>query len=640
MKMMQEFKKQIRTLGNVKKVWMTTFNLNIDFVERHLLPVILDMDPPRNRLDYESFQLKMAKDDIQVRIFCDKRILTPDQYKRTAISIHPVSPRALRNMAEVDDQTLFHPKVIYLENDQGEAVLGAGSANLTVGGWGRNQEAFVFRRVSSKTQRNQIQEFFETLRDGLDLGTEMEWNDKLKLQEGDPDWEFVHSFAKRCFLERLFENGHTRQLSAWSPYLSADLPALIKHLRAIARNPELNVDLVADRLEGRYFRTPWSDALAEYLADESLRFFENPSQRHGNTEMTHAKIWLARGKASARLAVGSWNFTEPGTSSLNRRNIEAGILLHCSVSSQITGKRLEVSADNFASQEILQQDALELPDELPFDLQVTYDWKQAVFNVSGAWHEGYLVHQYTLRLPGVTKPQPLVWKDRRSGGVYPLDPIENFSVPDNERLLADHSFAIQLKGKTVYRGLILEINQEYRRSLDFDSLKDLIDSLISGTDPMAFGMTSMRKGLHSGEGPDEDDPLPNVKVEQDALSYFRLFQALEQFRKRLQDVKSQEELEKWLFVYPGCLQELVTKTHQQIQESTLPVFNWFLAQEVHSLYPVARAQLEHFRERYARRQVPERWSSLEVRLPKLPRELSLKRNYLRRVLEECGYAAR
>ncbi|OWY38177.1 hypothetical protein CEK28_12930 [Xenophilus sp. AP218F] len=638
--MMQEFKKQIKTLGNVKKVWMTTFNLNIDFVERHLLPAILDMDPPRNRLDYESFQLKMAKDDIQVRIFCDKRILMPDQYKRTAVAIHPVSPRAFRNVTEVDDQTLFHPKVIYLENDQNEAVLGAGSANLTVGGWGRNQEAFVFRRVSSKTQRNQIKEFFETLREGLDLGAEMEWNDKLKLQEGDPDWEFVHSFTQRSFLERLFENGHAKQLSVWSPYLSTNLPALINRLRGISRNPKLNVALVADRLENRYFRTPWSEALAECLEDESLRFYESPSQRHDNTEMTHAKIWLARGEASARLAVGSWNFTEPGTSSLDRRNIEAGILLHCPVSSQITGKRLEVSADNFASQEILLQDALKLPDELPFDLQVTFDWKQAVFNVSGVWHEGQPVYQYTLRLPGVTKPRTLVWKDRRSGGVYPLEPIENLSVPDNEQLLADHSFAIQLEGKTVYRGLVLETNQEYRRSLDFDSLKDLIDNLISGTAPMASGMTTIRKSLHSGVGPDEDDPLPNVKIEQDALSYFRLFQAIEQFRKRLQDVKSQEELQKWLFAYPGCLQELVTKTHQQIQESAQPVFNWFLAQEVHSLYPVAQVQLERFREHYARKQVPERWSSLEVRLPKLPRELSLKRNYLRRVLEECGYAAR
>jgi hypothetical protein len=640
MKMMQEFQKQVQKLGNVKKVWMTTFNLNIDFVERHLLPVILDMDPPRNRLDYESFQLKMAQDDIQVRIFCDKRILSPDQYKRTAIAIHPVSPRVLQNMIEVDDQSLFHPKVIYLENAQGEAILGAGSANLTVGGWGRNQEAFIFRRVSSKTQRNQIKEFFETLRDGLGLSSEMIWNDKIKLQEGDSDWEFVHSFAKRHFLERLFENGHTRKLSIWSPYLSANLPTLLHRLREIACNPKLDVALVADRLEGRYFRTPWSDELAKCLADESLGFFENPSQRHGNTEMTHAKIWLARSETSTQLAVGSWNFTEPGTSSLERRNIEAGILLHCPVSCQITGKQLEVNAENFASQEILQQDALKLPDELPFDLQVIYDWKKAVFNVSGAWHEGQPDHHYVLCLPGMEKLQRLEWKDRRSNSVYPLVPIENVLVPDNEELLANHSFAIQLKGKTVYRGLILETNQEYRRALNFDSLKDLIDSLISDTGPMAPGMTTMRKGLHSGEGPDEDDPQPNIKVEQDALSYFRLFQAMEQFQKRLQNVKNQEDLEKWLFVYPGCLQELVTKTHQQIQESTLPVFNWFLAQEVHSLYLVAQAQLERFRKPYARRQVPDRWSSLEIKIPKLPKEISLKRNYLRQIREVCGYAAR
>ncbi|MES2040071.1 MAG: hypothetical protein V4495_19825 [Pseudomonadota bacterium] len=637
MKLMNEFKKQIKVLGNVKKVWMTTFNLNIDFVERHLLPVILDMDPPRNRLDYESFQLKMAKDDIEVRIFCDKRILTPDLYKRTAIAIHPISHRILGHVAGVDDQTLFHPKVIYLENDRGEAVLGAGSANLTVGGWGRNQEAVIFRSVCSSTQRNQIKEFFETLRVALGLQSEMEWSSRVKLQEGDQNWEFVHSFAKRSFLERLFESGLTKQLSVWSPYLSKNLPALINHLREIDGNPKLNVALVADQLEGRY-RTLWSKDLAAYLADGSLRFCKKTGLRNDNTEMTHAKIWLAEGEASARLAVGSWNFTEPGTSSFDGRNIEAGILLHYSVFNPIIGKRHEVSAEDFVSKDILQQCALELPGELPFDLQVTYDWKQAEFNVFGTWHDGQPLHEYVLRLPGLTKLQPLFWKDRRSNGVFPLISIENLSVPDNEQLLADHSFTVHLKSKTVYRGLILEINQEYRRSMDFNSLNDLIDNLISGVDPIESGLAAVRKSRGSEGSPDEVEPLPNVKAEQSALSYYRLFQALEQFRKRLQDVKNQEELDKWLFVYPGCLQELVAKTHQQIEQSNLPVFNWFLAQEVNSLYLVAEAQLELFRERYASKKVPERWSSLRVKPPKLPQELARKKSYLHQVREECGYA--
>lgn len=636
MKLLQAFKEQIQTLGDVKRVWLTTFNLNIDFVESHLLPVILGMDSPRNRLDYESFQWELVQRDIDVRVFCDKRMLEADQYKRTAIAVHPISPRVLAGVDGVDDETLFHPKVIYLENAQGDAILGAGSANLTVSGWGRNQEVFAFRRLSSQAQYQQIKAFFSTLDERL--GLELEWPIKRKFLGDDPYWEFVHSFAPSSFLQRLFKRGDVQRLSVWSPYLSGDIPALLDRLRDVASNPELCLELVPDRLEGRYFRTPWSEDLEECLADGSLGFFDNPSQRHENTEMTHAKVWLAHGANAGRLAIGSWNFTHSGTSSLERRNIEAGILQDTPIPSEIVGKQLTVTAADFASQEKLQQEALELPPELPFDLQVCFDWLQSAFTINGQWHDGQPGADYRIKLPGVSKALLLQWKSRPRSGFYSLETIEH-QTPDNEVLLADHSFAVVLRGETVYRGLILETGQSYRRAQGFDSLKDLFDSLIAGTDPAISDTLVLRGRLRDSAGPDEEVPLPSVKVEQDALSYFRLFQAIELYHQRLQQTSNREELDKWLFSYPGCVQELAAKARVLIQEGSPSVFNWFLAQEVNTLRTLAEQQLERFRERYARKQAPpERWSSLILEVPRLPRELSNMRNYLRRVREECGYA--
>ena len=35
----------------IRKVWMTTFNIDIGFVEKYILPVLVDMECPRNLTD-------------------------------------------------------------------------------------------------------------------------------------------------------------------------------------------------------------------------------------------------------------------------------------------------------------------------------------------------------------------------------------------------------------------------------------------------------------------------------------------------------------------------------------------------------------------------------------------------------------
>ncbi|EOC0123846.1 hypothetical protein ACWWI0_000279 [Cronobacter sakazakii] len=52
MKLLDAFKKQIADMGTLKRVWLTTFNLDISFVETWVLPAVLGMDPPVSRMDY------------------------------------------------------------------------------------------------------------------------------------------------------------------------------------------------------------------------------------------------------------------------------------------------------------------------------------------------------------------------------------------------------------------------------------------------------------------------------------------------------------------------------------------------------------------------------------------------------------
>lgn len=632
MKLLDAFKQQLDKLGDVRRVWLTTFNLNIGFVETYLLPAVLGMDQPRNRMDYESFQSYLVEKDIDFRIFCDKRMLGADQYKRTAIHVHSVSPRAFAQVDGVTDQTLFHPKVIYLENKSGQMVLGAGSANLTVGGWGRNQEVFTFRPVSNVEQYKQIKTFFDAL--GEPLGLTFDWPGRRFANNGS-DWQFVHSFDRHTFLQRLMAQDRITSLQVWSPYLASDLPDLLARLREVSDNPKLKVALVADRLEGRYFRTPWGVNLAACIDNESLAFHDNPSSRHDLVEITHAKAWLVRSSKSCRLAIGSWNFTHSGTSSFEQRNIEAGIVLNCKRSADMLGKLINVTSTDFASDLLLQKDSLNLPEELPFDLNVHYDWQSACFTVAGQWCAEIPNNDYWLKLPGVKESMPLHWRARRQGGNFPLLPIE-LITPDNEAMLADHSYSILCRDQSppVYRGLIIESGQSFRRAQGYDSLKDLLDSLVARINPQSDNNAVLRACLRTGTGPDEDLPVASASIEHDALSYFRLFQAIEHFRGRLLAVTDRVQLEKWLFSYPGCLQELAAKTRQQLQGKPT-VFNWFLAQEVNSLYDLAVGSYR----RYDRRKPAQAlWSTLRVTLPKLPQGLAKRQDYLRCVEQECEYA--
>ena len=95
MKLLDAFKEQIAQMGPLKRVWLTTFNLDIAFVESRILPAVLDIDPPVGRMDYEGLQRALNESNIDFRVYCDPRMIALDKPKRTSIAVYPVSVRKL-----------------------------------------------------------------------------------------------------------------------------------------------------------------------------------------------------------------------------------------------------------------------------------------------------------------------------------------------------------------------------------------------------------------------------------------------------------------------------------------------------------------------------------------------------------------
>jgi hypothetical protein len=631
MKLLDAFLEQVQELGALKRAWFTTFNLSIPFFETHVLPALLDADKPTNRMDYENMQLLLAERGIDVRVFCDLRAMEADQLKRTAVPVHGVLPGRLE-WEGFDKESLFHPKVVFLEDEKGRMVLGAGSANLTISGWGRNQEVFTFRAVSNNGQYQQVINFFKPLLASTDLEMAQVFGVRRRFDGRDENWRFVHSFEKPTFLEYLLEGTKANWLTVWSPYFARDLAGLLERIRQ-GSGSELKFSIVPDRVGNRYLRTMWSKQIGDLMEKGALSFHDRPSLRPQEIELTHAKLWLASGRDRARLAIGSWNCTEPGTSSFELRNVEAGILLDVEPTLKIAGERLALTSKNFGSEEMLKEDELELLIEPPpFELQVRFDWDQGRYKVEGRLFVAEDGKVCDLRLPGVKKPEPLRWKERRSKGAWPLEAIV-LEVIDNEALLADHCYGVWSNGNLVYRGLIQEINPRHRRAQGYDSLNELLNDLVNDVSPESSGTARLRKALRHDDVPDDEPALPAVAVEGGGLTYFRLFYAFEQFRKRLRVVSSMDELEKILFVYPGSLQELVAKVDELVAATGNTVFNWFLLKEVGSLHVEAHKKWD------GRRKKPEKWKSLKPRKRSvtLPPEIRGNALYMRQLSEVCDY---
>lgn len=635
MKLLQELKRKVTGMGPLRRAWFTTFNLDIEFLETFVLPAVVGAEPPRNRIEFEQLQQELTDQGIDVRVFCDPRFIDTGRIKRTCVPIHAVRPDRLSE--RFGERSLFHPKVIYLEDDKGRRIIGAGSANLTLSGWGRNLEAFVFREVESLSNYREIRRFFERVWDSSDI---QDGSGKLperrKFAKTKEKWRFIHSLQNQSFAAQLFDGSAASDIVVWSPYLPRDLANFIGKLQTLTATSDLRVHLVADRIQNKFLRTRWSEELGQLAERGHLTFYDSPVERDHRTDLCHAKIW----KVGKALAVGSWNFTARGSNSLcdhngkwsRNNNIEAGIIIDDANDWRLMhGKAVALSEEDCASDELLAEEALNPVDLPPFDLHVTFDWHAQVYTFSGAWMAGNEGREgYSVRLPGVDALLPLKWA--RSG-----EPVQPAQIRVNDSvLLRDRTFRVHHDGKEVHRGIIGETNLKSRRAQIFNNLNDLLEALVLGDDPESLTDLPLRGPDDSDSFPDDTPAQPDLGSEllqrqiseHSSISYFRLFKAMHDYCQRYSAVDKLEQLEKQVFVAPGCLLELVEKAAETIQTEDRPVFNWFLANEVATVCALAQDRRRKLLHGYKRREpnytpAPKsRWNSISMSVPKSPNGVS------------------
>lgn len=613
-KLAEALSKQVLSLGPLQHAWFTSFNLNVDFFERHVLSTLLQMDNPRSRIDFELMQQKLNGSiknnnkgdvtlDIDVKVFADQRMYQASDIKRTAIEIYGVNPVLLDGgrKKQLDTNSLFHPKVIFLQDVNGNAILGAGSANLTLSGWSSNQEVFTFQKVECKHQAEAIKDFFKPLFEAHKLDPKAILTPRRFRAEIKPsDWNFVHTFVKnsrdgkhQTLLSHMFGNltEDTNDLVVWSPYFPADLAGFIQRLKSVSQRDDLRLHIIPDLVDNQKLRTQWSSALLPLLADGSVSFYRNPIAKDERSDLCHAKIWMTHSK----LAIGSWNFTTPGSNVLledkidGQVNIEAGIVVENKQQvEKVFIQPLSISEANFMHRKELEEHVLEVSELLPLDVNVVFDWRTLTYHVEISlcdvnveWPE------FDLQLPDLSQSI--------SNNNLGKDSVWIFEHPltdEPKELLVDHAYKLNFSDGSQHRGFIVERNSLMRRVEQFDSLDDIFSSLIDGRSLENNANSALRNEI-LGDDQDwlyeQDAGSISEKEQSPTLSYFRMFQAMDNLEQRITKLKSDALIEQYAFVIPGCLVEIGEKIRSELQENA-NVFNWYMKQEFNLLVDVAKKQ--------------------------------------------------
>jgi hypothetical protein len=194
-----------------------------------------------------------------------------------------------------------------------------------------------------------------------------------------------------------------------------------------------------------------------------------------------------------------------------------------------------VNEGDFASEELLEEEAL-VPGSLPpFDLTVIFDWQRCEYRLTGKWFLGKPKEGHRLLLPGIKTPVRLTWNTADGTLASPL----LIDVEQSAALLDSPFYTLRKTGEADWTGTIVETGSEYRRALRFKSLDDILDSYMNSSEPEQSDNLILRSVAGQDElFSEESDETGFLSPE--ATSYFRLFQAMRLRSKALSAMDNRE----------------------------------------------------------------------------------------------------
>ncbi len=529
-------------------VWMTSFNLDIELVEKYLIAVLANKEPAELRTveDYEVLNNYLQQENVSIKVWYDYRASHFNKGKRTTVDTIAVNPRDLNNLAS--KQTIFHPKVIFLKGKL-KAYLIVGSANLSFAAWSSNKEGVLIKEITTQQNADEVISFFKGINADVKFTKLDKWKNSLLTEES--NWRFTHNYnVKNSFID--FLSGD--ELSIWSPYFSKDTFGLLQKIKDTIQEANGSVvnkiNIIPDRNEAGNVRIE-KENLNTLLADKAINFyFDKDNQLNETNRFNHAKVWLT----NTQIALGSWNCTAQATAigiPKYTNNIEAGIVETFDVSnvnilSQLN--LLQINEANGSTQEELDSNWEGVLNNFTYTCQLFADWETFTYSFKGEPNEKYFI-----KLPH----EPNVKQ--------PLFSIEEASFFNHhERVLKNKEFTIvDAKDKVLFIGYIIEKNKQKRIAEGYINIIDIIDAL--AFDPHTS--TGKTKAKYNFSEEDDSGSDKGVVFEYNGFaSMYKMFVGFEKLQRAISNATDMQVLDKLIFRNPGSLANIVRLIDLSIQE--------------------------------------------------------------------------
>ncbi len=434
----------------VKDFIFTTYDFDVDFFEEHIVSYLMDSKRKITTVD----DLNLANEWVlshHISVYYDKSALIPGKSSLTI----PVYPQFIKENGNV---YVFHPKVIIIygtlaETDTDCATLFVSSCNLTVSGFGRNQEAFACIQINGKKIAESVSNFIKAISNGNFERHKHLISYLSKITEIDTDVVFFWNYKTEETLIEYLANLDSGELQIVSPYFDENGP---QHLLSKLKNTTTKIIYPAVELSSDKYNI-YIDSYKQM--SHSVEFRE---LNHEDDRFVHAKILSIGNKT----VIGSYNFT---TAAMEGRNSEAALIFNTKVKldSQKADENKFLVKEN--GDKLTNKDQHSYLDNI--FVTVTVDWAKQLIEIKG---ENFGTEEkYSIRLKSASEEVELF------SNLSKFLPEENLSLSHNENiaevLLKHKSFVVRRDSERCFEGLINEINwKDTRPEIGCDNLYDTI----------------------------------------------------------------------------------------------------------------------------------------------------------------------
>ena len=519
MKLYKEYLSALENLrkgSKITKAYFTSFNLSPEFFEKYILPPLLNIDVPENDYLYEplneELENKVLKNnpELDIKVFYDANMIKLTDKKLTLLKFTPI----LMTNEQEKRKGLFHPKVIYIENDKGKGILFVGSGNLTLSGWGRNIEAFQIVDIEKNSNLYyQIYNFFID----VEIQARLRTNRILKPVSYEEEYNFIYSFEDNSnnsiFLESMNANNSSK-LYVWSPYFSEstkdNIDSIIKQNFPQTENVHIIPDLVGPDKKIRLKKKPES---------EKIKFYATKEQNSEN--MNHSKVWIT----DSKLGIGSYNFTHEALFGVN---FEAAIVR------DVKSVELDLEPIDFnkMNESELKDEELKLNTDFNVIFELIANYEKQSFEINQL--AGQEINDFSILLP--------------SGKECLKEELDDLSMIELERifraLIRNKLFKVKYENKIVYEGIIFEKSTKgYREPIKVETINDLFISFLDKKEPFSSKKLKNRNINFDENNNDRYDNQTDTSY----LNYFNLFKGFENLKNKLTEIKSEIDLKHYCF---------------------------------------------------------------------------------------------